>query len=354
LKRFNALSAVVLGGLVAVWLVVIAPVASAQRVQFPTMVEQGAVAPPVAQAAPPPTWTVPGQPMTTAPLTTAPPAAATPPAFDPYAMPGAAPAPGAYSPYAPSPYAPAPYAGAPYSTTPGYLYPEGIESPAILPPNQSFFSQPLRFFQEADGPITAPPTFADLPPNTYDAYLDAAWYPQITSWLSAQVGARVGAYTDFNTFSTESIRVMGRGLGVISLTPKFQVALGVVYIDRLLIKLFPAGGIIWIPNPDARYEFLFPNPKLARRITTLGNTDIWLYGFGEYGGGSWTAQRVGMNDQFDYNDIRFGGGLESFGYRGLHGLFEVAYVFNRQILYRSGTPNFYPSDTVMLRAGIAY
>jgi hypothetical protein len=86
----------------------------------------------------------------------------------------------------------------------------------------------------------------------------------------------------------------------------------------------------------------------------LGNTDLWLYGWGEYGGGSWTAQRVGFNDQFDYNDIRFGAGLETFGYRGMHGYFEVAYAFNRQILYRSGTPNFYPSDTIMLRAGIDY
>jgi hypothetical protein len=210
-----------------------------------------------------------------------------------------------------------------------------------------------------EGPATVAPNFADLPPVTYDAFLDGAWHPQVSSWFGANLGVRVGAYTDFNTFTTHSIRIMGRGLGVVTLTPTLQIAAGVVYIDRVLIKMLPAGGVIWTPNPDARYEFLFPNPKLARRLTTLGNTDLWIYAFGEYGGGSWTIQRHNavfgdFNDQADYNDIRFGGGIESFGYRGLHGLFEVAYVFNREIIYRSGTPNFNPSDTIMLRAGLSY
>jgi hypothetical protein len=399
-------TACTLRGALAVGCLLAAGTAWGQRVQFPTMVQQGAGASaPAAGATTSPGWTAPATsaPAASAPATAAPtwatpaPAAATPPAFDPYAPPMAAPAaPAPYSPYAPSPYAPAPY-----TTTPGALYPEGIEAPQILPPD-SFVGQPLKFLQEArlrwtwlapigsnslgindvdtsasfavpffkttsplvitpgfslhffDGP-TEPPAETDLPPRTYDAFLDTAWYPTISPWFSAQVGVRIGAYTDFSTFSNQSIRVMGRGLGVVSLTPKLQIAAGVVYIDRLLIKLFPAGGIVWTPNPDARYEFLFPNPKLARRIMTLGTTDVWLYGFGEYGGGSWTFQHDdGQNDQFDYNDIRFGAGLESFGYRGLHGLFEVAYVFNRQVLYRSGDPNFYPSDTVMLRAGLSY
>jgi len=205
-----------------------------------------------------------------------------------------------------------------------------------------------------DGPITQAPAFADFPARTYDAFVDAGWYPVFNPWLSAQIGIRIGAYTDFNTINSNSVRYMGRGLGVVNLTPTLQLVAGVIYLDRLAIKLLPAGGLIWTPNPDARYEFLFPIPKLSRRITTIGNTDLWLYGWGEYGGGSWTIQRLGFNDQADYNDIRFGAGLETFGYRGLHGFFEVAYVFNREILYRSGAPNFFPSDTIMLRAGLEY
>jgi hypothetical protein len=402
LKPFTLSIIGALRGLGVVGCLLAPSLAWAQRVQFPTMVEQGAVSGAPTAAAP--EWTTPqtfGTP-------TAAPAAATPPSFDPYAAPLSSPAPAPYSPYAPSPYAPAPTASPytapyvdPYAGAPGALYPQGLE-PAPIMPQGSSFGQPLRFLQDLrlrwtwlapigsdslgindiqtgasfavpffktssplvitpgfgmqfwQGPVTEAPAFADLPARTYDAYLDSAWYPTITPWLSAQIGVRIGAYTDFNTFSANSIRYMGRGLGVVSLTPTLQIAAGIVYIDRLLIKMFPAGGVIWTPNPDAKYEFLFPNPKLARRMTTLGNTDLWIYGWGEYGGGSWTIQRIGFNDQFDYNDIRFGAGLETFGYRGVHGYFEVAYAFNRQILYRSGTPNYYPSDTVMLRAGIDY
>ena len=205
------------------------------------------------------------------------------------------------------------------------------------------------------GPVTTPANMADLPPQTYDAYIDTAWHPQITSWLSANLGVRTGVYTDFNTFTTHSIRIMGRGLGIVTLTPTLQVAAGVVYIDRNLIKLLPAGGIIWRPSPDARYDILFPNPKLARRYTTIGTTDLWWYVAGEYGGGAWTIKRAGGGtDDVDYNDIRVSLGAETFALSGLHSFFEVGYVFDRQIIYRSATPEFNPSNNVMLRAGLTY
>jgi hypothetical protein len=415
LKAFNPSTADCLRGMVFALCLGAALPAVAQRVQFPSMVDDsGAVAtsPPLSPTTPTPTWSVPATPPGAAPPAMAP--SSTVP-FDPYAPPGAAaPAYGApppFSPYGPppSPYAPyaapapySPYGPSPYSPTPQALYPEGVQTPQILPPGGFDFGQPMRFLQEVrgrftwlspmgshslgvddvdtsatfaipffrtnapllvtpgfsmhfwDGPVTAAPEFADLPAHTYDAYIDGAWHPQITPWLSANLGVRVGAYTDFGTFSTHSIRIMGRGLGIVTFTPTLQFALGIVYIDRLQVKMLPAGGIIWIPNPDARYEILFPNPKLARRWTTIGNTDIWYYVTGEYGGGSWTIQRIAGNDQFDYNDIRVALGLESYGHRGLHGFFEVGYVFDRKIVYRSGTPEFDPSDTVMLRGGLSF
>jgi hypothetical protein len=373
----------------------------AQRIQFGSPVADGAAAAPLSPASQPPTWSTPPA-GTIAPNTTAAPLSST---FDPYASP-AAQAPSAFAPPpaygAPAPYSP--YAPSPYSPTPQAIYPDGIATPQILPPGGLDFAQPIRFLQEIrgrytwlspmgsqslgvndvetsatfavplfratypflitpgfathffQGPVTQPPGFAELPPVTYDAYLDTAWHPQITPWLGANLGVRVGAYSDFHTFNTQSIRIMGRGLGIITLTPNLQVAMGVVYIDRVLVKILPAGGLIWIPNPDARYEILFPNPKLARRWTTIGNTEVWLYASGEYGGGSWTIQRSdGSSDQVDYDDIRVSLGLETYGFRGLHSFFEVGYVFNRKIIYRdSPTPEYDASDTVMLRAGASY
>lgn len=195
----------------------------------------------------------------------------------------------------------------------------------------------------------------DLPARAYDAYLDTAWRPQVTSWFGADLGVRVGVYSDFNSVTSDSIRIQGRGLAVITFSPQFQIAAGVWYLDRLRVKLLPAGGIIWTPNPDTRLDIVFPNPKLAQRLTTVGNTDIWGYLAGEYGGGKWTIERAsGMNDTIDYNDIRVMLGLEWINFSGLRGNFEVGYVFDREIVYRSGTPDVKPSDTLMLRLGLSY
>ena len=62
-----------------------------------------------------------------------------------------------------------------------------------------------------------------------------------------------------------------------------------MYLDRLSVKLLPAGGLIWTPNPDVKFDFVFPYPKFAERINNVGNSEfgpIWLR---EYGGGQWSV-----------------------------------------------------------------
>jgi hypothetical protein len=207
-----------------------------------------------------------------------------------------------------------------------------------------------------DGPDSS--AFAgspDLPGSAYDAYLDTSWEPRLTSWLSADLGVRIGVYSDFNRINTDSIRLLGRALGVVTFSPQWQLALGVVYLDRLNVKILPAGGVIWTPNADTRYEILFPDPKLSQRLVTLGNTDVWIYLAGEYGGGSWTIERAsGAADRVDYNDLRVLLGLEARGLSGWTAHFEVGYVFDREILYISPTPDVTPDDTFMLRLGASY
>jgi hypothetical protein len=341
--------------------------------------------------APTPSYVAPGQPT-----------------WDPYAGTTAPPASGA--PY----YAPPPGYGqpiAPYSQQPAALYPQGV--PWGQPPGTYAYPLPdgttatwQRFLQRVnfeytwlapmggdekfgwnsadlsltfgfpifyntetpllvtpgftahflDGPVTMMmPTGGDLPPQLFDAYLDFAWRPRVTPWLSGDLGFRTGVYTDLDHIDSDSLRFMGRGLAVFTFTPTMQVAAGVVYLDRNPIKLLPSGGLIWTPNQDARYEILFPNPKLAHRLTTLGTTEWWWYVAGEYGGGSWSVERIAGDDIFDYNDIRAIVGVEWTGQSGVRGLIEVGYVFDREILYRYLPPtSFDPEDTVMVRGGLTF
>lgn len=197
----------------------------------------------------------------------------------------------------------------------------------------------------------------ELPPRTYDAYLDAALKPVITNWLSADLGARVGLYSDFEQVESDAIRVIARGIGIITISPTTQVVLGVVYLDRFTIKLLPVFGLIWMPNPDARFDIVFPQPKLAYRMSTVGYTEWWWYVGGELGGGAWHFQREDdQADAFEYNDLRLILGLEwkNQSMPGVTGYFEVGYAFNREIEYIGVNPGFDPDDTVMLRAGVTF
>jgi len=211
------------------------------------------------------------------------------------------------------------------------------------------------------GPIGDPmppmmdPRGPDLPGQLYDAYVDLSWYPQPFEWFGAELGLRTGVWTDFDSVSSDSVRILGRGLGVISVSPQMEVLVGVVYLDRLRVKLLPAGGIHWRPDLDWDLYFVFPNPKLRRRIQSVGNTEWWFYVSGEYGGGSWTVNRAGLDDRIDYNDLRVMLGVEWETSTLVRGHLEVGYVFDREILFDSAMPiSTTPDETVMVRAGVDF
>ncbi|MGD0383244.1 MAG: hypothetical protein ABSA77_06985 [Thermoguttaceae bacterium] len=245
-----------------------------------------------------------------------------------------------------------------------------IETPFMITPGFAvhYWQGPVSILQTV--PTDPPP--ADLPARTYDAYLGAEWNPQVLPWLGGELSFRVGLYDDFiRNITTKSIRYTGTGLGVVSISPNVKLKAGVMYLDRNLIKLLPAGGIVWTPNPDWYFNILFPNPKIGKRLTNTGGTEWWLYCSGDYGGGAWHITRAtfdvpavpppyqspvaGQFDDFDYNDIRVAVGLEFKTYRNFKGLFEVGGAFSRQIYYTSESPaNYYPTNTVFLRGGLAY
>jgi hypothetical protein len=389
--------------------------ARAQRVEFPTAAPPSATypsSPPLLSPAttygstvqsPPPTFDPYAVPSGTPPMS----APYLPPAASPYAAPGTS------APYSTAPVytAPAPVYGAPYNGTPAALYPNGVpvyNGPTFAPVTDTW-TKTMRFLQEVnadetwlargggqhalgintintwvtfaipfywnpnpllvtpgfqlnlwDGPdpVGPPPGVGpDLPAQTYGAYIDAAWNPQLSNWFGAELEISPSLYTDFNHTTSESIRILGRGLGVLTLTPTVQFKLGIWYLDRNLVKLLPAGGIVWTPDPDSRYEIFFPAPKLAHRCSTVGNHTLWAYIRGEYGGGAWTIERGNIPDDFDYNDLRFAIGLDVLPetQTGIRGYIEVGYAFDRQLVFRSNDPaRFDLTDTVLLGGGIAF
>ena len=225
-----------------------------------------------------------------------------------------------------------------------------VETPLLVTPGFAF-----NWFE---GPGTVPMAMtpqADLPPRVYDAYLDLAWNPRFAPEVGAELGFRTGVWTDFDEVDGDSMRFLGRGLGVVSIGPQFDLLLGAVYLDRLRVKILPAGGVRWRPTPLWDLYLVFPNPKIRRTLASSGSADWWWYVAGEYGGGSWTVEREAGGDRFDYNDVRVVFGLEWQTPTQARGHMEVGYVFDRELLFDSGAPDrFKVDDAVMFRIGVGF
>jgi hypothetical protein len=225
--------------------------------------------------------------------------------------------------------------------------------PNFLISTQPVYITPTFVLHLWDGPQGVA---SDLPANAYSAFLDTFWASNPDLPLGAEVGVSVGVFTDFDTINSKSLRVMGEGFGVARLTPTLTLKLGVWYLNRNDLKLLPAGGLVWQPSPQIKCDFIFPNPKLSRYLSTMGNADVWWYVAGEYGGGAWTIQRAdGSGDRVDINDIRVKLGLDWMNQRNWRGFLEVGYVFEREVVYVvNPLDSFKPRDTFMAAAGFSF
>ena len=234
--------------------------------------------------------------------------------------------------------------------------------PHFLYSTQPLYVVPSFSLHLWDGPTSSGSTSSsDLPSSVYDGFLDFGWQSDPNQILGAELGVRVGAFTDFDTFDSDSIRVRGKGLGSFRLTPASTLKAGIYYLDRDNVKLLPAGGLLWQPSPFTRFDIFFPEPKFARYWTTIGRSDVWWYASGEFGGGAWTIRRAdGTTDSVDLSDLRVMLGLEWGQSEAIRAgrrtaFMEIGFVFEREVQYRRNPDdNFNADDSIMFRAGFGY
>jgi hypothetical protein len=213
-------------------------------------------------------------------------------------------------------------------------------------------------FTWLDGP--SPPLTTDMPSQLYGAYVDFGWYPVFTPQLSAEVNFRPGVFSDFQSVTSDSVRFLGSGIGVIKLGPTTALKLGAIYIDRADVKVLPAFGVLCTPNQETRWDIFFPSPKLAHYWKTVRNGQLWWYVGAEYGGGSWTMERLedpqqGASERVDINDFRVFVGTEWSNLNRLYGFIEAGYVFERELFFVVVPEDRTTlADTWMLRAGISF
>jgi hypothetical protein len=203
------------------------------------------------------------------------------------------------------------------------------------------------------------PTGADLPPRLYQSYVDFRWLSQVTPTLGLDLAITPGVFSDFDQESSKAFRLQGHGAAAWTWNETTKLVAGVAYLDRPDVELIPIGGIIWTPSDNVKFDLIFPHPRISRRVfwtdQTSDESQDWVYIAGEFTGDAWAIRRTdGLNDQVVISDYRLVFGMERKVAGGLSSHVEIGYVFGRRIKYSSDTPDFHPSDTVMLRGGLTY
>lgn len=202
------------------------------------------------------------------------------------------------------------------------------------------------------------PQPVDLPPRLYDAYIDFRWMSQVTPTLGLDLAVTPSIFSDFDQDSGKAFRLPAHAAAAWTLNETTKIVLGAAYLDRPDVEVIPIGGVIWTPNEEMKYDLVFPHPRIAHRICWSGEhgdqTQDWVYIAGEFLGDAWAIAAAGGPTQVVLSDYRLILGLERKVIGGLSSRVEIGYVFGRRIRYSNGTPDFYPTDTVMLRGGLTY
>ena len=162
-----------------------------------------------------------------------------------------------------------------------------VNSPLLLTPGFG-----TSFIDEVSGP-----TDPGLPAQLYDAWLQARWLTKVGDRFGVDLAVAPGWYSDLVNDTAQALRITGHGFGAYEASENLRVVAGVIYLDRYDVNLLPAGGLLWTPADDRRFELIFPRPRLAWRIAERPKAAHWAYLAAEFGGNQWAMQSATGADE---------------------------------------------------------
>lgn len=201
-----------------------------------------------------------------------------------------------------------------------------------------------------DGPVRT-----DLPPRLYTGQVELRWFGQIATPVFYEVAFMPAVFTDGDNTGSDALRLQGRGVGYLAFSEQTQLVLGATYLDREDVSVLPVFGVLHTPRDGAKFELVFPRPRILERVSSNEYGETWAYIAGELGGGSWAIERQnGRDDIASYRDYRLMLGLEQRNTPAWTAAVEAGYVFGRALEYESGRGDYDPDDTFLLRLALSH
>lgn len=218
-------------------------------------------------------------------------------------------------------------------------------------PGWIFTNTPQAGFRLWDGPGTP-----DLPGSVYRLGWDFTLATPIVGLWSMQLDFNPSINTDFQSgLAREALNLDGNAMFFYRASPQWMLVLGAGYWDRVDKIILPYAGVVWNPNDLWEFRLLFPKSRISYFVGNVGGAAHWLYATGEYHVESYQIEQpgVGGNQQVQFQDWRVALGLRS-DHVWYDKFVEVGYVFGRNVDFKTTTPGFSFSDTLMLRAGVKF
>ena len=192
------------------------------------------------------------------------------------------------------------------------------------------------------------PTSVPLPPRLYDLSLNYQRRGELTEYLSYDVAASIGLYTDFEDSAREGLRFPSHAVAALHKSQELDIILGADFPDRDDYPILPVFGIS-LHNTTIRglrLDLVFPRP----RIEYAWDADTRSYISGQLGGGTWDIEMPDSSeDVVTVREYRLAVGTESIDEDGNLAAFEIGWIFNRSLEFRALPGSHDIGETLMLQ-----
>ena len=194
-----------------------------------------------------------------------------------------------------------------------------------------------------NGPVAVP-----LPPRLYDLSLNYQRRGEINEYLSYDVATSIGLYTDFEDSAREGLRFPAHAVTALHANQEIDLIFGIDFLDRDDYSLLPVLGLSMHSTSirGLRMDLIFPRP----RIEYAWDSDTRSYISGQLGGGTWDIELPDSSqDVVTVREYQIAVGTESLNDDGDLVAFELGWVFNRAVEFRTLPGTFDLGDTVLLQ-----
>lgn len=195
------------------------------------------------------------------------------------------------------------------------------------------------------------PSATDMPPRLFDFNWGLHWFGEVTDFWWLDLGFSGGLYTDFEDSVREGWRFPAHAVASWEMSNEIQPVFGVSYFDRDNLGLLPVAGAIVRPDDGLRLELVFPEPRIAWRVSADEEKERWLSLSGRIGGGEWAIERFGsgLADVATYNEYQLVLAFDTVDRSHSVSSIELGYIFERDLEYRSGVGNTTLPETFFIR-----